>query len=215
VDGGYVVEFIPSEYSLIFDLHGVLVDTQRLMKFYSQSVADHLEADFAIPHKTGVTNMVGTIDAEPALEYGKRLEYLIPRAGDFTYPQTKEILTQLNQVGFKLYIASNAPRRHVLGITQGAAIESLFRGAFGRDDFGVMKSKQKFFQKLLEKIDSPPNKAIMVGDSVNEVIHPRTLGFTTILVLRETRIPPDVSAKANIEVKTLSEILPKLTSYFQ
>jgi FMN phosphatase YigB (HAD superfamily) len=247
-----VVDFNPSEYSIVFDLHGVLVDTTNFLKVFSQKVAEYIEADFAIPTKATmkkhaeahpiwkddskkhhelegsdlirasekalvnwVTHLVGTIDWEAALDYGKRLQYLIPSSGDYTYAGTKEILTKLHKMGFNLFIASNAPYRHVVGIVQGASIESLFQGVYGRDNLGSMKSKKQFFKHLLEKIDSQANRTLMVGNSINEILHPSDLGFTTILVHRESEIPPDIRSKANIEIMTLEDLLPKILDYFK
>lgn len=75
------------------------------------------------------------------------------------------LLEMLAGLNMPIFIASNAPRSHVLRVLDILGISSVVSGVFGIEDFDFDgKPSPNSYKIMLEKTDTSPNDALIVDD---------------------------------------------------
>lgn len=91
---------------------------------------------------------------------------------------------------FNIYIATNAgdsTESDILKAFQRVNLDQFIDGYFCYDNLGVRKGTKVFFDKILNKLDVSPEKAAMVGDSLDKDILPASeAGIRTYWLSSET-----------------------------
>ncbi|MBD3192350.1 MAG: HAD hydrolase-like protein [Candidatus Heimdallarchaeota archaeon] len=113
------------------------------------------------------------------------LEYFIPANFCSLYPEVRDTLQELHELGIKMSLASSAFTRHIYGVLAGCNLFGFFEKIIGLDTTKYLKSNIGYFQKALEIISTPAEHCIFVGNSVNEIKFPRALGCRVITVTRD------------------------------
>ena len=93
-------------------------------------------------------------------------------------------------------IFSNAPRRYTHDVLQLSGLLPLFDAIYTVESFGFQpKPLRSGFEKLLRKERIQPNQAIMVEDSLPNLVMAKRLGMHTLWVSRSLRNSPWVDHK--------------------
>jgi len=100
------------------------------------------------------------------------------------YPHMKDILTQLQNDGYKLYVSSVKPESLIKILIPHLGLESYFSGLYGAsDDESTTNSKAAILRNGLTDANANPKESIMIGDRLTDMEgglknHVHTLGIT-------------------------------------
>ena len=119
-----------------------------------------------------------------------------------TPPMTKTAIVQLKRNNIKIGLLTNAPLDLCLKILAAAKIDSAnFDSIVTGDQVKETKPSIEPFAKILNNLQLPSKKAIMVGDRPKVDLKPaKKLGMYTFLVspvFNKNKLPEDVDAKSS------------------
>jgi HAD superfamily hydrolase (TIGR01509 family) len=210
-------------HAVVFDLDGVLVDSEELWDTVRRSVA----AEAGRPWPTGatramqgmstaewsayLTNVVG-IPAEPnvvavmvldrmAAQYNARLPLL---------PGAVEVVGRLERC-WPLGLASSSPRRLIDTVLKSAGIAQRFRVSVSTEEVGAGKPSPVVYQTVTQRLGVDPVQAVAIEDSSNGLRSAAAAGLA-VLAVPNAAFPPsqDALALADVVVNSLDEITPEL-----
>jgi 2-haloalkanoic acid dehalogenase type II len=123
------------------------------------------------------------------------------------YPDAKDSLERLRQMGVRVGLVSNAYEEDIDPILSKANLaKRLFDVVVGVNTIKKAKPQPDIFRYALAKLDVKPKETVFVGDHVdNDYRGARAVGIRALLIERESRSKDDTS---NFErIKSLQEIL--------
>ena len=135
------------------------------------------------------------------------LEYHVPANLCCIFPEVKDVLQELHNLGFHLILASSANTRHSTGVLFGCNIFHLFEEIIGMDNTKVLKSNIAYYEKILEIIDQPASNCVFIGNSITEIDLPKKLGMKTIHISQEIEYTKQQEEDLSL---TADDILPDL-----
>jgi len=195
---------------LIFDLDGTLVDTKMDLALSVNAMRQQMGLS-PLPHEVIATYVghgvgplirrsLGANATDDAIERGSELfvEYYRHHLLDNTtlYPGVPEALAELR--GRKMAVLTNKPTDMSREILSGLGLASYFDFVYGGDSFPQRKPEPMGVWKLMEDLQMPAAKTMMVGDSDTDVLTGRNAKVWTCAVtygfgaasLKDT--PPDL-----------------------
>ena len=185
--------------AIIFDLDGTLVDTvpdlrNALNKTLAELGREPLDTN-AVKGMIGdgIAKFVERGFAATGTAPGpKELEALVSRYSHYydqglivdsaLYPGVADTLKTLNDGGHQLGVCTNKPYAQSVKILNALNIEAYFHTITGGDSTDRLKPDPKPLLRTLEKMNVPPDAAVMVGDSANDVEAARRAGIASIVV---------------------------------
>ena len=195
---------------LIFDLDGTLVDTKLDLALSVNAMRQQMGLS-PLAHEViatfvghGVAALIhrslGENTTDDTLQRGSDLfvEYYRHHLLDNTiaYPGVPEVLEELR--GRKMAVLTNKPTGMSQEILTGLGLASYFGVIYGGDSFPQRKPEPVGLWKLMEDLQAPAAKTMMVGDSDTDVLTGRNAKVWTCAVtygfgaasLKDT--PPDL-----------------------
>jgi phosphoglycolate phosphatase len=224
-NGGSVVGRFSGVRLLIFDLDGTLIDSRLDLVHSVNATLEHMGRPL-LPHEliesyvgNGVAALIeralGQKPGEAEIERGQRffLAYYRKHMLDNTvaYPGVPETLEVLRDR--PMAVLTNKPVRFSEDIIAGLGLSPYFRFVYGGNSFASKKPDPIGVQTLLRDLDTPPQEAMMVGDSGVDVRTARNAGIWACgvsygLGLESMRAdPPDVM------LDNFSELVPALNGH--
>lgn len=211
--------------AVVFDLDGVLVDSEQLWDVVRRSVAAEAgrpwppEATRAMQGMSTpewsayLTGVVG-IPAEPqevagivvdrmAAEYDARLPLL---------PGAVEVVERLGR-RWPLGLASSSPRRLIDTVVESASLAQWFAVSVSTEEVGAGKPSPAVYQTVVRRLGVDPGQAIAIEDSSNGLRSAATAGLG-VLAVPHAAFPPsgDALALADVVVDSLNEITLELVA---
>ncbi|MCF8077144.1 MAG: TIGR04076 family protein [Desulfotignum sp.] len=124
------------------------------------------------------------------------------------YPETRTILTELAEKGYRLGVVSNCGREAVHGILSRFNLTGFFEIILARQDISRLKPHPESLNLALQALSFPPEQVLFVGDSINDIIAADNTGMTScFLSCGESRIT-GFSASPNVHhISRLSDLL--------
>ena len=95
-------------------------------------------------------------------------------------PSTKALITQLKQLGYKLYVLSNMSREFIDFLRQQPVYEN-FDGEVVSCEVGIIKPEPQIYQLLLEKYGLNPAESLFIDDRPANLETADKLGISTFL----------------------------------
>ncbi len=96
----------------------------------------------------------------------------------------------LIETGMPIYIASNAPRPHIIRVLEILEISDIPKAIFSIEDFGYKgKPNRNSYAHLLSVTSTSPQEAVFVDDYASNLEPARSLGMITCLVGEEEYSP--------------------------
>lgn len=181
--------------ALVFDLDGLLVDTEGPYFAAWQDVytarGGELSAD-VLPRWIGTTGafdpvvhlgeQIGTelddrtIRAEQRERFEERLGEVVLRPGIARY------LDDAEQLGLKTAVASNSRRDWVHGFLERVGIAGRFDAVRCRDDVGVHKPDPAVYLSAVEALGVPASEAVALEDSPMGLLSAKRAGLACVAV---------------------------------
>lgn len=211
----------PAPSALVFDLDGTLIDSvpdlhacvNRLLESEGRRLLD-------IPE---LTRMVG--DGVPALVrrafeatggvpdnfedcvarylalYGAALaDRTVP------YPGVVETLALLRTAGHRMAVCTNKPYGPTMEILEALGLAGFFSVVAGGDSLPVRKPDPGHLLGTLDMLGSDPDRAVMIGDSLNDIQVAVNAGVRSIAVSYGYRRQPVEELGADIVIDSFAEI---------
>ena len=101
-----------------------------------------------------------------------------------------------------------------MGVITGCKLFNFFNKIIGLENTQSLKSDIRYYQRTFKIIDAPPEKCIFVGNSINEINLPKSLGARTIGISREMSseklFEKDIAQKADLILPNLNNLLSEL-----
>ena len=93
------------------------------------------------------------------------------------YPGVEETLEQMEHLA--LTVLTNKPVGPSISILKGLGVLEKFKLVYGGDSFPQKKPHPAGIQRILTETGIPPHRALMVGDSRNDIMTGRNAGIST------------------------------------
>ncbi|MGH3923166.1 MAG: HAD family hydrolase [Pseudonocardiaceae bacterium] len=211
--------------AVVFDLDGVLVDSEQLWDVVRRGVAAEAgrpwptEATRAMQGMSTaewsayLTDTVG-IPAEPdevaatvidrmTAQYDTRLPLL---------PGAVEVVGRLGR-RWPLGLASSSPRRLIDTVLKAAGLAQRFQVSVSTEEVGAGKPSPAVYQTVVQMLGVNPGQAIAIEDSSNGLRSAATAGLG-VLAVPHPAFPPseDALALADVVVNSLDEITLELVA---
>ena len=185
--------------AVVFDLDGTLVETAGDLHLVLAEVL--AERGLLAPGLAQVRAMIGDgarvlieralaaigADGDPALVAALfdrfRARYAQePCRASSLYPGAIELLDQLAAAGRPLGLCTNKPQGATDGLLAALGIRDRFAAVLGGDALPVRKPDPGHLAAVLAAMAAPADRAVMVGDSRNDLVTARGLNVPCILV---------------------------------
>lgn len=195
--------------AVIFDLDGTLIDSlPDLAEALNAVLAEHGRDPLARPE---VSRMVGDgvmtlvergFDARGGMPGSLPKEKLVrrfldlyePRASLLTrpFPGVADMLETLRDQGYVLAVCTNKPSVSARSILKDLALEGFFSSVVGGDDTPALKPDPVHLTTVLDQLRVERGQAVMVGDSINDILVAKAAGVTSVAVtFGYARVPAD------------------------
>jgi len=122
------------------------------------------------------------------------------------YPGAVETLSDLKSTGWRLAICSNKPERPSRHILAALGLDTLFEAVAGGDTFAVRKPDPGHLHGVLDALGAAPSEAIMLGDSLNDVLAARGAGVPAITIANGYGPVPAHELGADVLIETFAEL---------
>lgn len=179
----------------IFDMDGLLLDTERL---YQESWVEMARAfgqtpDPAFPAAVSGTSGEGMREVirryypavDPrAFQAGciARVDGILDEQGPPVKPGARELLEYLSARGVKLAVASSSGRERILSNLRAARLDRFFDAVVSGQQVERGKPEPDIFLLAAREIGCPPEDCYVFEDSVNGVRAGMTAGCVTVMV---------------------------------
>ncbi len=134
----------------------------------------------ALSGSVEVDNMLSVAEIEDA----EHLFYEAYGAHDtsktLSYPDVDKGLRQLKDAGFTLALVTNKPIRFVPKILDSLGWTPLFDRVLGGDSLPLKKPDPAPLLHVCKILNISPTQAIMIGDSINDIVAGKNAGIDTI-----------------------------------
>lgn len=212
-------------HAVVFDLDGVLVDSEELWDAVRRGVAAEAgrpwpaEATRAMQGMSTaewsayLTDAVG-VPAEPdevaaavidrmVAQYDARLPLL---------PGAVEVVERLGR-RWPLGLASSSPRRMINTVLESAGLAQWFRVSVSTEEVGVGKPSPAVYRTVVRRLGVDPARAVAIEDSSNGLRSAAAAGLR-VLAVPHAAFPPsgDALALADVVVDSLDEITLELVA---
>ena len=212
-------------HAVIFDLDGVLVDSEELWDVVRRRVAAEAgrpwppEATRAMQGMSTaewsayLTDTVG-VPAEPDQVAAIVLDRMVAQY-DARLPLLPGAVEVVERVGrtWPLGLASSSPRRLIDTVLESAGLASRFQVSVSTEEVGAGKPSPVVYQTVVQRLGVNPSQAIAIEDSSNGLRSAATAGLG-VLAVPNTAFPPseEALALADIVVDSLDEITSELVA---
>lgn len=115
-----------------------------------------------------------------------------PRSAELTrpWPGVVEVLDDMRAAGLLLGVCTNKPTGATHEVLQALGLDGYFQAVVGGDDTPALKPSPLHVEVTLERLGAAAGEAVMVGDSLNDVLSAKAAGLPVVLLsLGYTRIP--------------------------
>ena len=213
--------------AVIFDLDGTLIETapdlcRALNYTLTRAGQEGVELD-QVRHMIGdgarVMLRLGLEAAGCSLNddeieqwFGVLLDYYWDHVADESYifPGVRLVLSGLRSAGLKLAVCTNKPIQLSNRLFEELEMSQYFDAVLGGDSLPVKKPHADHILGVLKAIDVTPNRAVMVGDSANDLSAARNAGVPVVLVTFGYTTVPVHDLDADAVIDHFDELLPAL-----
>lgn len=210
---------------VVFDMDGLMFDTEPIYYKANQKTADALNIpfDYAFYEKYIGASDTDFFEAmfEQFPEYNVQ-QFIIDSKKDVEElllsepPEIKkgliELLTYLNNNGYKTVVASSSERKLVEKLLSLTGFKGYFNAYIGGDEVAESKPNPEIFQKAVQRVGNQQSDVLVLEDSLNGIRAADKAGYKVVMV--PDLIKPTEEAKAKtLEIcEDLEKILIKIKS---
>jgi HAD superfamily hydrolase (TIGR01509 family) len=207
-------------YGVIFDMDGVLIDSEGLyyraysevLRPYGVTVSQAEYEDYWIAQGTGPEYIVAKYNLPVSPDELRQLRsplYLRFLETEGTLmPYVKEALSGLAPY-FSLTVATNSNREHLDFVLRRFDIDRFFPVTVARQDYRGAKPLPDAFLTAAEKLGLPPAQCVVIEDTYRGVMAAANAGMACIAVPNAYTLRNDFS-RARLVLPSLAELTPEV-----
>ena len=177
--------------NLIFDLDGTLIDSSPgVIKCTNYALAesgDPIRSPEEIKRFIGypLDEMFPTFSNKPveqlkALFHELSARVMVKEALALT--NTDDALAFLKQSGYTMAVATTKYSQNTRGIIEKFGWSEYFKALASGDEVTRVKPAPDLVQLALERMNTSPDQAVMIGDTVNDILAARNAGVNIIVI---------------------------------
>ena len=179
--------------TLFFDLDGTLSDPSdgitRSVQHALQRLGRPYPGKSELQHYIGPAlrwtfpRLLGTDDndlVETAIGYYRERYETIGLFENEVYPGVPELLQQLRDDGYPLYVVTSKPTVYSDRIIERFGLDRFFIDVYGPELDGRFDEKQELVEFILRERALDPSRTVMIGDRARDVESGRTNGTRTM-----------------------------------
>jgi sugar-phosphatase len=212
--------------AVIFDMDGVLIDSEPLWKIAMEAVFSELgstlqKSDFQktvglrideVIHFWNLHESWG-IENEEAIQEKiiSKMEELIA-ANAQPLPGVIETLTFLKSKGLKIGLATSSSSRLIRIVLKELIIADFFDFTHSAETEGYGKPHPAVYLTVAQKLGVSSTKCLVIEDSLNGVISGLAAKMKVVCIPEKTHFPNSKLALADFNFKTMSEMLEEISA---
>jgi sugar-phosphatase len=212
--------------AVIFDMDGVLIDSEPLWKIAMEAVFSELgstlqKSDFQktvglrideVIHFWNLHESWG-IENEEAIQEKiiSKMEELIA-ANAQPLPGVIETLTFLKSKGLKIGLATSSSSRLIRIVLKELIIADFFDFTHSAETEDYGKPHPAVYLTVAQKLGVPPTKCLVIEDSLNGVISGLAAKMKVVCIPEKTHFPNPKLALADFNFETMSEMLEEISA---
>ncbi|MBO5371698.1 MAG: HAD hydrolase-like protein [Lachnospiraceae bacterium] len=210
--------------SILFDLDGTIINSQEGITNCVRYVFDYwgmpqppiqdLLRFIGPPLKNSFMNYYH-FDEEKALISVKKYRERFDVTGIFEcelYEGVRELIENLHQKGYRLFLASSKPERACERIIEHFHLESYFDGIFGATLDGKIGTKEEVLEHLFEATGIERTEAILIGDTKFDALGAKEAGISCLGVTYGFGSREELEA---VGVVALCDTASEVEAYFE
>ncbi len=209
-----------SQYGIIFDMDGVLVDSYHThFESWKRTVStrgievteEQFAKTFGQTNDVVISNLKPGADEKEIREWDAEKERVYREILMEKFPAmdgATDLLKSLHEDGARLAIGSSGPQANVDCVLRGLPGAELFDAWVTADDISHSKPHPEVFLKAAERLEVPPERCAVIEDSLAGVEGARRAGMT-VIALTGTASGEKLAAKAHLVVNSLRELTPQ------
>jgi len=145
------------------------------------------------------------------------LKHMKPAVGKYFVAAdgATDVLIEFQTAGYKLGIVSNTvmPGSAVDAMLSDHGLIKFFPVRVYSSEVRYMKPDQRIFRMALQRLSTPPGRALFIGDhAVNDIRGAAAVGMRTVLAVHGPRVPR-TPVRPDHVIRALAELPPILQSY--
>jgi len=205
--------------AVIFDMDGLMLDTERVARIAWQRAAmdlgfpisDELYASIlgrdVRDTETILVNALGPTFSYATLRehYLKRFNELVEKHGIATKPGLIPLLDYLGQKGIRTSVATSTGRDRALSRLKSAGVLERFRHVVTGDEVSKGKPAPDIFLKAAERMKATPSECFVLEDTEAGVRAAHAAGMTPICIPDLKQLSPEVARLASRIFPSLNE----------
>ncbi|WP_347456589.1 HAD family hydrolase [Acinetobacter thermotolerans] len=182
--------------NILIDLDGTLTDPKvgitTSVRYGLEKIGHPISLDTNIdwiigpPLKASLAKILNVdnnhVLAEQALEAYRERFAVKGLYENKVFPNVAETLTELNQRGYQLFLATAKPTIYARQILEHFGLDQYFKGIYGSELNGERTNKGDLIEYILQQEQLDPATCIMVGDREHDIFGARRNGIDTIAV---------------------------------
>jgi phosphoglycolate phosphatase len=181
-------------HNLLFDLDGTLVDSSGTITTCIEYALD--KVGMTTINSTPIQTLIGAPLLDIFLnEFGltqKQTDQAIyhyrehwdsrQQAGSQIYENIQDVLSELQETGYRLYIATVKPTSIAEKVLDDLSLRSYFNGVAGSSMDHERREKSRIIAHALQKFGLDPMRSIMIGDRRQDIAGARDNGLVAMAV---------------------------------
>ena len=184
---------------LVCDLDGTLVDSlpdlaealSNLLRAAGRRALSNAEVRVMVGDGVAVLverGFAATGAVPPAADLAAQIAHFVEiyektmTARTRPYPGALEALGGLQRAGWRLAVCTNKPEHATRGILNALGFDGLIEGVAGGDTYPVKKPDPEHILRLLKDMGATAGRAVMLGDSANDVRAGQAAGLPVVAV---------------------------------
>ena len=210
--------------AIIFDMDGVLIDSEPLWKIAMEEVFTALgskltKEDFQktvglrideVIHFWNVTEGWGVIDESKVEEdIIIKMEYLILK-NPFALEGVMETLEFLKTINVKIGLATSSSGRLIEAVLSSLEIKHYFDFTWSAENESHGKPHPAVYLSVAKTLDVNPTKCLVIEDSYNGVISGLAARMKVVCIPEKTHFPNPKLALADFQFETMGEFLKSI-----
>jgi beta-phosphoglucomutase len=206
------------KYAVIFDMDGVIVDSEPVYRVWNQELFQHLNIN--VPEEIRAQLIGGNAQNKWRIikehcQLSKTVEELIDfqhtffhskefHFGDILFPGVRTLIHNLKREGIKIALASSSDKGRINRVLKDCDIEHIFDVVVSGDEFADSKPHPDIFLHTASSLEIKPDQCIVIEDSYNGLLAATRAGMRKIGVKHKT-ITMDLSL-ADLTIASLEEL---------
>lgn len=209
---------------LIFDLDGTLIDSSEGVVAATNHALSQVGEDPRRPDEIAayigypLEEMFAAFTPAPYAELWRHFQVHAKDsivAATRPLPHADEVLRLLSAAGYRMAIATTKIQVHIGLIIEKCGWSGLFAATVGGDEVTAVKPAPDAFQLALDRLTTNRHRAIVIGDTINDVLAARSLQLPVVAVASPYGRDAEVrKAGATYFLEDLSNLPPLLQSHF-